>query len=788
MNLRGAMFRRNAGKAVPGKIPIEKDAVLKARLLVAVVFFGVGWLLADAQPPASLYSGKIVGPTAAPVAGATIQLEIANHTLLLVTGERGDFQVSTKLSGPATLVIKVPGYAPQTERLLPNQPLTITLALATNSERVVVTADRTALALNESADTVRVVSQRAMQQTGNLTVGDQLRQVTGLQFFRRSSTLVANPTSQGVSLRGLGSTAASRTLVLAGHVPLNDPFGGWVYWDQLPSLAIQNVEVVRGGASDLYGNSAIGGVINMIEHQPGPTAYAVDTGYGQENTPHVAVLGTTALGPWSGLAAADWLHTDGYIEVAPDARGPVDTAANLHYQNGQLDVRRSFAERGDAYLRGNLLNEARGNGTPLQKNRTRLWRYTAGTDWTTENAGAFAGQLFGAQEHYQQSFSSTSSGQQSESLTRLQQVSVQQFGGAVQWTMALRPWLMLIAGGDGNDIRASDDETPVKNGLPNGLANTSARQRDIGEYVEGLLQTKNWTVAASVRGDDFLNLDTVQFKQTGNGPITITDIPNRSEALVNPRLGIVRRMDEYVSLTGSVYRAFRSPTMNELYRQSQVGQAVTLPNPNLLSERATGWETGLQFALPTRNTVVRASYFWTEVNRPVTALTISVTPTQIVEQRENLGQIRSRGLSLDYESQPVSWLSITGGYQYANATVTQFVQEPSLVGKWIPQVAHNMATVQVRATKPKIGVVELLGTQSGRQYDDDQNTFLLHSYFQMDAYAAHAFGSHAEIYGAVSNIFNREIEVGRTPILTLGTPRMASIGIRFHSKGWNAGN
>ena len=760
--------------------------MLKAKLLFIAMFLGLGCLVASAQHASSLYSGRIVGPTNEPIVGATVQLEISSHTLLLVTGERGEFQVSTKFSGPATLVLKIPGYAPRTERVLPDQPHNITLALATNSERVVVTADRTALALNESADTVRVVSQKALQQTANLTFGDQLRQVTGLQFFRRSSTLVTNPTSQGVSLRGLGSTSASRTLVLAGNVPLNDPFGGWVYWDQVPSLAIRNVEVVRGGASDLYGNSAVGGVINLIERQPGPTAYAIDTGYGQENTPHGAVLGTTARGPWSGLAAADWLRTGGYILVAPAVRGPVDTAANVHYQNGELDGRRTFSERGDAYLRGNFLNEARGNGTPLQYNRTRLWKYTAGTDWTTENAGVFAAQMFGTQEHYRQTFSSTSAGQLSESLTRLQQVAVQQFGGSVQWTKSLRPWLTLIAGADGSDVRASDDETPFKKGLPNGLGDTSARQRDIGEYVEGLVQTKNWTVAASVRGDDFLNLDAVQFTQTGHGPIARTNIPNRSEALANPRLGVVRRMDQYVSLTGSVYRAFRSPTLNELYRRFQVGQAVTLPNSNLLSERATGWETGLQFSLPARNTVVRASYFWTEVNRPVTSLTLSVTPTQIVQQRQNLGQIRSRGLSLDYESQPLSWLSITGGYQYANATVTQFVQDPSLVGKWIPQVAHNMATAQVTATKSKIGLIELLGTESGRQYDDDQNTFLLHGYFQLDAYLAHNFGARTEIYGAVNNIFNREIQVGRTPLLTLGTPRMASIGIRFHSKGWNA--
>ena len=782
------MHRPACEQTTRQKLSIQKDAVLKARLLLALMFLGLGCMTASAQRAESLYSGKIVGPTAAPVAGATVQLEVENHTLLLVTGEGGDFQISTRFTGPATLLLRIPGYAPQTERLLPNQPRTITLALETNSQRVVVTADRTALALNESADTVRVLSQQAMQQTGNLTVGDQIRQVTGLQFFRRSSTLVANPTSQGVSLRGLGSTAASRTLVLAGHVPLNDPFGGWVYWDQLPSLAIRNVEVVRGGASDLYGNSAIGGVINMIEHQPGPTAFAIDTGYAGENTPHAALLGTTARGPWSGLAAADWLRTDGYILVAPDARGPVNVASNLHYQNGEVNLRRAFAERGDAYLRGNVLNEARGNGTPLQVNRTRLWRYTGGTDWTTATAGTYSAQVFGSQEHYYQTFSSTSAGQLSETLTRLQQVAVQQLGGSFQWTKAIRPWLSLIAGADADDVRASDNETPIKNGLPNGLANTTARQRDIGEYVEALVQTRNWTVAAAVRGDDFLNLDTVQYSQTGNGPITTTNIPNRNEALANPRLGVVRRLDEYVSLTGSVYRAFRSPTMNELYRRSQVGQAVTLPNPNLLSERATGWETGLQFSLPTRNTVVRASYFWTEVNRPVTALTISVTPTQIVAQRENLGQIRSRGISLDYQSQPLSWLSITGGYQYANATVTQYAQDPGLVGKWIPQVAHNMATAQVTASKPKIGLIELLGTQSGQQYDDDQNIFLLHGYFQLDTYAAHTFGARTELYGAVSNIFNREIEVGRTPILTLGTPRMASIGIRFHSKGWSAGN
>ena len=60
----------------------------------------------------------------------------------------------------------------------------------------------------------------------------------------------------------------------------------------------------------------------------------------------------------------------------------------------------------------------------------------------------------------------------------------------------------------------------------------------------------------------------------------------------DPRLGIVRKLGGGVSLTGSVFRAFRGPSMNELYRTGQVGAQTTLANPNLRSERATGWEAG----------------------------------------------------------------------------------------------------------------------------------------------------------------------------------------------------
>ncbi len=693
----------------------------------------------------NIYSGHIIDPTSHPIAGANLQLEIGSHTLQAVTSADGDFSISTTLNGQAILKIQAAGFAPLQQAILPSQPLDLKLALATNVQQVAVTATRTPLAIDESANAVQILSSHALQRSGTIAFGDRLRQVTGVNFFRRSSTLVANPTSQGVSLRGLGSTAASRTLVLANGIPINDPFGGYVFWDQVPSLAIKDVEVVSGGVSNLYGSSAVGGVINLIERTPSAAAYAIDTGYGQENTPHASVLGTAAAGPWSGMAAGDFLRTDGYIETAPAFRGPIDTPANVHYENGELFLRRILAEHAIAHLRGNVLNEARNNGTPLQKNANRLWRYAGGLDWTTTNAGIFSLNFFGSQEHYRQTFSSVPADRASEALTLRQQVTAQQLGASAQWTKLLLPDLSFIAGTDVNDVRATDYEVHIKSGLFNGLTDTTARQRDVGEYAEALLQYRGWTLSGSVRGDTFLNLDAAQNLQTGTGPITPVQIPNRSETIASPKLGAVRHIDRYLTFTASAYRAFRSPTLNELYRRFQVGQEITLANSNLKSERATGWETGAEFAFPSHNTTIRASYFWTEVNRPVTSLTISTTPTQIVQMRENLGQIRSRGVSLNYQSEPLSWLSVVGGYQYANATVTQFAQSPDLVGKWIPQVPHNTATMQVRAVKPSLGTAALLGTVSGRQFDDDQNTFLLHGYFQLDGYISHEFGSASRI-------------------------------------------
>jgi len=643
---------------------------------------------------------------------------------------------------------------------------------------VTVTAYRTPLGELESPVSTRTLTTQDLQQSAAITLDGQLRLIPGAETFRRSSSLVANPSSQGISLRGLGSTSASRTLVTEDDVPLNDAFAGWIHWEELPELSIHSVEVARGGASDLYGSSAIGGVINVIPERPTSNFAELKSDYGSENTYDSSLLLEGHHGPWGALLTGGLLGTDGFIQTAPSERGSIDIPSNVHAQNGAtLFEHQQGTLR--LFLRGSLMNEARNNGTPVQTNGTRLWRFSTGSDWKPDSGfldgSTLTFRAYGSAQHYRQTFSTIAANRNSELLNRFARIPDDEMGLVLHWSKPFTPELLFLAGADTHDVRAGDYETVIPASQIDTFVNLGDRQRQTGAYAELLWTHQVWTISASGRFDWFSNFDGQQWQPT------VTTLPAIHDNVFDPRLGIARKLGEHFALTGSGFRAYRAPTPNELYRSTQVGSLLTLPNNDLHSERATGWETGV--AMEQRWGTVRTSYFWTQVNRPITALTLNATSNPIKLMRENLGQIESRGVSADLELQPTHWMTLQGGYQYTNADVTKGTGDAP-AGNWIPQVAHNMGSAQLRAYKPSIGTLSLQARASGHQFDDDANTYLLHSYFKLDAYASHdfgkrLFGQQIEIFTSGENLFDRVIEVGRTPTLTLGTPRVARIGFLF---------
>ncbi len=679
-----------------------------------------------------------------------------------------------------------PSASTATQTSPPTKPLA-------KPEQITVTAYRAPLGTLESPVTTRLLTTESLRSTAGITFDDQLRQLPGVELFRRSSSLVANPTSQGISLRALGSTSASRTLVTEDDVPLNDPLGGWIHWQEQPELSIQSVELVRGGASDLYGSSAIGGVVNIIPLRPSSNLAELSSTFGGEGTYDNSLLAAAHSGPWNLLAAGGLIGTDGYIQESPSQRGPVDVASNVHSQNALILAGRDFRNL-KLFARATGFNESRHNGTPYQINATRLIRYSTGADWQNLRSTALALRLYGSDERYRQTFSSISNlpnfGDAActyrcgETPSKFSYVPDNELGASAHWSQPFGAGLLLVAGADAHDVRVWDREQSYTG--TDALTNLADHQRDSAAYVEAMWTHKGWTLVASSRMDWFQNYDGHETQWNGAAWLpTPAQPPQRDERIYDPRLGLSYKLSEHWALTASGFRAFRAPTPSELYRSTQVGNQLTLPNGNLLSERATGWEAGL--AAQRSWGSIRTSYFLTQVNRPIAALTTNPTSSPILLMRENLGQIESRGISIDYELAPRSWLAVDGGYQYAHAVVSRGTQD---LGNWIPEVARNMATLNLRASRPRLGTISLESRLSGRQFDDDANANLLHGYFRLDAYASHNFtrspfgkrllGSQIEIFAAGENLFNRSIEVSKTPTTTLGQPRTARAGVLIH--------
>ncbi len=708
---------------------------------------------------------------------AAVITDVAGHAL----GHTGsDGRLSLTCSAPCQLRVEAPGFA--AKELTLSTDTTVHLQAAGAVEQVTVTAYRSPLGELQSPVTTRLLSETELQTAAAVTMDGRLRQLPGVELFRRSSSLVANPSSQGISLRGLGSTSASRTLVTLDDVPLNDPVGDWIHWEEQPELAVGSVEAVRGGASDLYGSSAIGGVVNVRLARPTSTLAELRSSYGGLGTFDESLLAQAKQGPWAALLGAGDLGTDGYIQEAPFQRGPVDTPSSVHAQNG-LVIGEYDRNPLRLFARFSGFNENRANGTPYQVNGTRLWRYATGADWQGPRDATGVLRVYGSTERYHQTFSSISNAPNpanpactfrcGEIPSRFAVIPDNELGAAAHWNQPLAPGLLLLAGADVHDVRVWDQEQTF--GATAALTHLADHQRDSGVYVELMAVRHAWTLAASAREDWFQNYDGRQLQRTGStwSP-TATQPPQFDQQVFDPRLGLSRKFGAHWALSASGFRAFRAPSPSELYRSTQVGNQLTRPNGSLLSERATGWEAGV--ASERNWGTVRASWFDTQVNRPITAVTLNAKSSPILLMRENLGQIESRGVALDFELAPRRWLALDGGYQYAHATVTRGSQD---LGNWIPEVARNLATLNLRAYRSRFGTLSLQSRLSGHQFDDDANANLLHGYFRIDAFASHDLGKHIEFFAAGENLFDRTIEVAKTPTTTLGMPRVARAGVQL---------
>jgi len=703
-----------------------------------------------------------------------------------LTDGAGEFSFGALATREALIVVRARGFQTLEQKWSGDRieaaNLRLVLAPASLSEALIVTATRTETRLNDTAASIVTLSAAELETTAAVTLDDALRQVAGFQLFRRAGSRTANPTTQGVSLRGTGASGASRALVLADGVPLNDPFGGWINWGRVPRESVRSVEVARGGFSHLYGSGALGGVINILTRRAAAPVLSLEASYGNQRTPDASLFIGGRKGSWGATLAAESFRTDGYIIVDEDARGRADTRAGS--RRASLDLMFDYERDDDArfFFRTSYFGEARANGTPLQTNRTHLRQWSAGGDWSQSMLGDFNVRAYGGTQVYDQNFSAVAPDRNSETLTRVQRVPSQFAGLSAQWTRSFATRHTLVAGVDAREVRGASDEIVFVGGRAASLVGAGGRERSAGVFVEEIAQlTPRLTLAGGVRFDRWRNYRAQNATRplSPNALTSASVFIDRTETAFSPQGSLLYKPRENFSLVASIYRAFRQPTLNELYRNFRVGDVLTLANENLRAERLSGGEFGINATAFKRRLDTRAVFFWTEIARPVANVTLDATPALITRQRQNLGRTRSRGLELELDARLSGSWALTGGYLFADARVLKFPADTGLEGLRLPQVARHQLTFQLRYANPARFNFGLQGRAAGAQFDDDLNRFRLERFFTLDALVSRRFARSLELFAAAENLLNARYSIGRTPVRTVSPPASLRIGLRL---------
>ncbi|MET0552531.1 MAG: TonB-dependent receptor [Vicinamibacteria bacterium] len=628
----------------------------------------------------------------------------------------------------------------------------------TRQEVVTVTGSRGAPSVGGSSADVTVLDRARLDATAAPALDDALREVAGFALFRRAGSRVANPTAQGVSLRGTGASGASRAVVLWDGLPLTDPFGGWVAWSRVPLLSLERVEVVEGGVSSLYGSGALGGVVQALSRRDAPAA-AAELSAGDAGQASAAFFASARRGRSLWRAAGEARTFGGYVIVPEDARGPVDTDAGARHLTGSAAWELRPTEASRLTLTGSAFGESRRNGTPVQSNDTSL--RAAAAAWTASGArlGTLDASAWWQSQTYHQAFSAVAPGRASEALTRLQRVPSKAIGVGVVWSRATGTRAVWSAGADARRTDGRSDETPFAASRPGVLVSAGGRETVAAAFVRAQVAASDRvTLAAGAR-----------FDRWRSGA--------RSDRRLSPQIGASFRATDRLQVVAGSYGAFRAPTLNERYRSFRVGDTLTLAEPGLAPERLAGAELGLAWSAGRSR--ARATLFAARIDDPVASRTLQVEPMLVTRRRANLGRTSTRGVSLDVEGR-IGPLQLSAGYTGLHARVDAFADDPALVGRWLPQVPRHQAVLGARAGDPRALSVSLLVRGSTRQFEDDRNAQALAGYVTADLRASRRFGR-VDAFAVCENVTGVRYDVGRLPTPTVGPPRLVRGGIRI---GW----
>ena len=648
--------------------------------------------------------------------------------------------------------------------------------------------------LGESAYSTTNVSIPSSQ-----TVENALRDVPGLQQFRRSDARTANPTSQGVTLRGLGGNASSRALLILDGVPQADPFGGWVAWPGYDALALNSVRITRGGGSGADGQGAISGTIELFSDDVGDRI-ELGAAYGSRNSVDADLLFGRELGQGQLTISANYARGDGFIPIIEGQRGSVDRPAE--YEQAGLAVRFVAPLSDNVELQTNVraFTDDRERGFAFSEN------HNDGADASIRLVDRNSDWQWSALAYVQIRNFDVSFGGVDDDRNGVNRV-FEQFnvpstglGARLEVRPPVGDDVELRIGGDwrrtegvtNENFFFADNDTPRRSRRAGGSTAT------YGGFVEASLQASDALVLTGGGRIDFWSIDggfrkEIELINPFPGSVRSDEqFAARSGSEFTGRGGFAYDATDMLTLRGAVYLGWRLPTLNELFRPFRVGADATAANELLEPERVKGAELGLDW--DNGNVELGFTAFYNQLDNAIANVTLANGPGLFpgvgfvgtggtYSQRQNLEAIKSKGIEIDAQfdlAELVNGLTFRAAYSYVDAKVNGVGAAAAIDGLRPAQIPRHNVSGAIRWEGVNGTGASLSARYSSQQFEDDVNILSLADAFTVDGRVALAVNDRLLVETRVENLFDARVDaaISSNGIIERAFPRTFWIGLR----------
>lgn len=603
----------------------------------------------------------------------------------------------------------------------------------------------------------RIIGRSEIERSASGRLEDVLRDVAGLASFRRSDSRSAHPTSQGLTLRGLGGNAASRVALTLDGVPQADPFGGWIAFGALDPHAIDRIRVTRGGGTD-----AVAGTIVIDSRAPDERVAATLLGGSRQSIDVRALVGLRWGDGFVSLSASG-ARGDGFVPIVAADRGPADRRAF----NRQGAVRARLVQQiGGIEAQASLstYRDRRDRGTDFTDNRQR------GTDASLRLVGKgglrWSALAYLQDRGFDSQFASVNADRSAATLTLDQRVPARGIGARVE----VQPRIGSIETRIGAEWRRVSGETDEDfrfiAGAPTREREAGGRNTTTGLFAGATWSSGGWSLSADARADRWSMADGRLIERDLTGAaLTDSRFADRNGWDGSGRIAVGRRLGGTLHARAAAYRGWRLPTLNELYRPFRAGADATAANAALDPERLRGVEAGLDWS-PARRAKLSGTIFANRLAGAIANVSLGRGPGTFpgvgfvaaggtFRQRQNVSAIVTRGLEIDGTWSRGPWRAALS-YALIDARIDATSAASALNGKRPAQIARHSGSASLGWTNERLSF-DASARLTGRQYEDDNNDRRLPAALTFDGVARVALTGRLSLEARAENIFDKAV-------------------------------